>query len=79
MMNKARTGVVIAAASAGLLMAAAVAYASIPSADGLIHGCYAKADSLLAGVPTCKGALRVVDAGGFVALAAWAPRTRLAW
>jgi hypothetical protein len=28
MMNKARTGVVIAAASAGLLMAAAVAYAS---------------------------------------------------
>lgn len=32
---------VIAAAGAGLLMATGVAYASIPAADGTIHGCYA--------------------------------------
>jgi hypothetical protein len=38
---------VLAASSVGLLAAAGMAYASIPAPDGTIHGCYAKADSLI--------------------------------
>jgi hypothetical protein len=54
---RTRRGVLITAASIAVLaIAAGVAYATIPDASGVIHGCYAKAN----------GQLRVIntDAGG---------------
>jgi len=46
-----------------LALTSGLAAAAIPSTDGSIHGCYAKSDSLLVGVPYRKGDLRVVDEG----------------
>lgn len=40
----------------GLLLLGGVAYAAIPDAGGVIHGCY-----LTTGPPQARGALRVID------------------
>src|SRR5690349_17871113 len=49
-----RTSLIAIAALASLVLAGGVAYASIPDADGVIHGCY----------KTQNGQLRVIDSGG---------------
>jgi hypothetical protein len=55
-MNKARfAGIAVAV---GLIGAGSVAYAAIPDAAGVLHGCYNKG-----GLLQDKGALRVVDEG----------------
>jgi hypothetical protein len=56
----------VAVAGGAILAAAGIgtfAYAAIPDANGVIHGCYARHDSLISGLPTYKGELRVVDDG----------------
>jgi hypothetical protein len=50
---------VAAAAVGGAGLVVGVAGASVPDADGVIHGCYAKSNNVL----QAKGDLRVVDAG----------------
>lgn len=54
---KPRVALIAAAASVGLVTAGTVAYAAIPDADGVLHGCYNTNGGLL----TSKGDLRVVD------------------
>jgi hypothetical protein len=51
-MGITKRGLVAIAAGAALLVAAGVAYATIPGPDGVIHGCYARSG----------GSLRVIDA-----------------
>jgi type VI protein secretion system component Hcp len=48
--GRPRATLAIAAGAGGVLLAGAVAYAMIPGADGVIHGCYDN-----------KGSLRVID------------------
>ena len=50
----------VALVTGGLLVGGGIAYAAIPSSDGVIHGCYATSGTVL-GPP--KGSVRVVDEG----------------
>jgi hypothetical protein len=49
---------VLAAGVCGMLAVGGIAYATIPDAGGVIHGCYTKPNS-----PGTPGALRVIDEG----------------
>jgi len=55
-MNRGRIAGIVAAV--GLIGAGSVAYAAIPDAVGVVHGCYNKG-----GLLQDKGALRVVQSG----------------
>lgn len=54
---RSRIAVAAASASIGLIAAGTAAYAAIPDADGVLHGCYNTNGGLL----TSKGELRVVN------------------
>jgi Collagen triple helix repeat (20 copies) len=62
-MMQGKAKAVLAATAVATLTTVGVASASIPSPDGVIHGCYAKTDATQDGIKYGKGDLRVVDEG----------------